>query len=316
MESKDSTKSKNSVPVDTEMEEEIKQTEVVDDAGIEYTETQDLQEISSETDEFLAQIEIKLSSEYWKEQFYAIDDLRRLYKYKQDGFDLNLARFAHQIIQGVENLRSSICRNSLNLVVEVFSSHKKLDQIEANGEATPYLQFCKNLLPVVGIKVADDKVFLSSRAKTALELITKHWFNKDLTETLWDLSRSKSIIIATEASKALKENCNSCPAEFLENEENVNRLLKTLSEDLVAKRQPFSKNAQLILKNFKEKIGEESLRNIAKEVLQEDEEVQKLMQVFSVKKEKDESKGFREFLKKKKSTKQKDGESAEEVFIK
>ena len=133
---------------------------------------------------------------------------------------------------------------------------------------------------------------------------------------LCDLTRSKSIIIATEASKALKENCNLNSPEFYGNEENVNKLLKTISEDLVAKRQPFSKNGKLILKSFKDKVGDEGLRSVAKEVFQNDDEVNKIMQAFLVKKDKDSSKGFREFLKKKQSAKQKGDETAEEVFIK
>ena len=128
---------------------------------------------------------------------------------------------------------------------------------------------------------------------------------------LCELSHSKSIIIASEASQALKVNCKLIPGEMLKDHENVNLLLKTILEDLTAKRQPFSKNAKLILKTFKEKCGEEQLKNTAKEVFQDEDKVKNIMQAFLVKKSQDSSKGFRDFLKKKKSAKQKNDETAD-----
>jgi hypothetical protein len=135
-----------------------------------------------------------------------------------------------------------------------------------------------------------------------------------MTEVLCGLTRSKSIIIAAESSKSLTENCKIVSSDFLKTPENVDRLLRTLSEDLGAKRQPFSKNAKLILKTFKEKIGDPELKNTAQEVFQDENEVKKIMQAFLVKKGHDSSKGFREFLKKKKSAKQKKDEPLDQVF--
>lgn len=107
---------------DAEMdEEEIKQEEVVDDAGIEYTDIENLKEIEEETEELVKKVMDMLVSEFWKDQFYAFDELRRLFKYRQADFDTHLARYSDHIIAGVENLRSSICRNSMNLIVEVFN---------------------------------------------------------------------------------------------------------------------------------------------------------------------------------------------------
>lgn len=136
-----------------------------------------------------------------------------------------------------------------------------------------------------------------------------------MTDVLCEQSRSKNIVIAAEASQALKMNCKLIPGEQLKDHENVNTLLKTLLEDLTGKRQPFSKNAKLILKTFKEKCGDDQLKNTAQEVFQDENEVKKIMQAFLVKKGQDSSKGFREFLKKKKSAKQKKDETADQVFV-
>ena len=151
--------------------EETKQNEVVEDAGIEYTDTQDLAEIDP-TDENIAKIVDRLSSEDWKENFYGFDDLRSIYQFHPEEFKQYLPKFKELIKEGVENLRSSICRNSLNLTSEVFMTTKDLTEVDENGDVTPYAAFAVEVLPIVAKRLADDKVFLSSRAKTATELIS------------------------------------------------------------------------------------------------------------------------------------------------
>ena len=104
-------------------------------------------------------------------------------------------------------------------------------------------------------------------------------------------------------------------AEFIKIPSNIEKILKVVSEDVASKRQPFTKNAKLILKEFKEKLGDDQFKSIAKEALGSEDEVKKIMQAFLVKKGKDSSKGFREFLKKKRSVKQKKDQNAINVFV-
>lgn len=104
-------------------------------------------------------------------------------------------------------------------------------------------------------------------------------------------------------------------AEFVKQPGNIEKILKVISEDVASKRHPFSKNAKLILKTFKEKLGDDEFKSVAKEALGSEEEVQKIMKAFLIKKGKDSSKGFREFLKKKKSVKQKKDQNALDVFV-
>ena len=78
-----------------------------------------------------------------------------------------------------------------------------------------------------------------------------------------------------------------------------------ISLHIASKRQPFTKNSKLILKCLKEKIGEPDLKSLSTEILENEADVKKIMQAFLIKKGKDTSKGFRDFLKKKKSAKQK-----------
>ena len=259
---------------DAEMDkEELKNQEVVEDAGIEYTENEELKGLDEgvEIEEFVQTTMQRLTSDDWKENFYGFDDLRRLYKFSD--FEMYLPKFAELIVKGVENLRSSICRNSLLLVKEVFSETKDLSKADEDGNVTPYAEFVEKLIPVVSLVIANDKVFLSSLATEWIELIAKNWYSKNVTEALCELSRSKSIIIASEASKALTENCKITSTEFLESSDNVNVLLRTIWEDLTTKRQPFSKNAKLILKSFKDKMGDTKLKETAAEVLNDEDKV-------------------------------------------
>ena len=203
-------------------EDDKKSKEVVEDAGIEYTQEEDLKQIDSEDIwEFVASTVSRIESEEWKEVFYGFDDLRRLYKFNSESFKQFLPKFSKHILEGVDNLRSSICRNALNLVVEVFSTDKDLNEIDESRELTPYAQFSIDIIPTVCKRIADDKVFISSRGKAALESIVKHWFSKGIIITLWDLSRSKSIVISTEVSNALKENSLLLSSEFCQQSENM-----------------------------------------------------------------------------------------------
>lgn len=104
-------------------------------------------------------------------------------------------------------------------------------------------------------------------------------------------------------------------SEYCNKTDNINILLKTLSEDIVSKRQPFTKNSKLILKCFTEKLGEEPLKIVMKMALGSDEAVEKIMKALLVKKkEKDSSKGFRDFLKKKQNIQEKKEETDAQVL--
>lgn len=199
--------------------------------GIDYTEEADLKEIECSDDSAASIIE-KLNSENWKDQFYGIDDLRSLYKHHPKEFEAYLPKFKELIKEGCENLRSSICRNMLTLVVEVYSTEKNLAQKDENGDTTPYAEFSAELLPVVSKKLADDKVFLSSKAKTAIELIAKHCISREITEAFCELSQSKSLVIATEANNALRINSINMDSSHWREKDNVEKLLKLLSEDI------------------------------------------------------------------------------------
>jgi len=157
--------------------------------------------------------------------------------------------------------------------------------------------------------LADDKVFLSSRAKTVTELIAANCtHSREVTDVLCELSRSKSFVIASEANNALKTSCSLFDEEHIRKKDNLDNLLKLVSTHLESKRQPFTKNSKLILKCLKEKIGEADLKSLATEVLQDDSEVEQIMKAFIVKKTKDSSSGFRAFLKNKKKAKKGDDE--------
>jgi hypothetical protein len=182
---------------------------------------------------------------------------------------------------------------------------------------TPYTSFTEEILPIVVRKIADDKKFLSSRAKTAVENIISHCISRGMTENLCELSKSKSLLIASESNNALLTNCAMFESDYCKETENINILLKTLSEDIFSKRQPFTKNSKLILNDFKKKVGEEHLKTAIREVLGSEEATEKLMKAFLVKKkEKDSSKGFKDFLKKKKNIKeQKEGEVEVQILM-
>mmetsp|Transcript_5829 Transcript_5829/g.6571 ORF Transcript_5829/g.6571 Transcript_5829/m.6571 type:complete len:124 (+) Transcript_5829:442-813(+) len=123
------------------------------------------------------------------------------------------------------------------------------------------------------------------------------------------------MVIAKEANNALKTNCSLLGSSYCEEKENLDVLFKVISQDITSKRQPFTKNSKLILKDLKTKMGEENLKKVARDALGNDDEVDKIMKVFLIKKNKDTSGGFRDFLKKKKGTKPKKDQTAEEVLV-
>lgn len=131
-------------------EEDIKSKAVVEDAGIEYTTEENLQPLDTDDlSAFAASTVSRLTSEEWKEVFYGFDDLRRMYKFNPAEFKQFLPKLSQHILDGVENLRSSICRNALYLVTEVFSADKDLNEVDEAGELTSYAQFSVDIIPVV-----------------------------------------------------------------------------------------------------------------------------------------------------------------------
>jgi hypothetical protein len=205
-----------------------------------------LQEIEP-TDEAATKIIDKINSEDWKQQFYGFNDLRSFYKYHPKEFETYLPKFKELIKEGVDDLRSSICRNSLILVNEVFSTAKDLTEKNENGDITPYDDFAVEVLPLVCKKVADDKEFLSSKAVSASELIAQHCTSRRITESLCELSDSKSIVIGSQASNALRINSLRMDEEQIKNKDNIEKLLRVISEDLGKQYQISSPNKMNIV---------------------------------------------------------------------
>jgi hypothetical protein len=102
--------------------------EVDDEASAKYTEYRDLGDFESyDTESTIQQLADKSKEHGWKEKFATIDDLRRVNKFHKADMENHIHYFTEFIVANVDNLRSSISRNSLLLVNEIFQTSQNLE---------------------------------------------------------------------------------------------------------------------------------------------------------------------------------------------
>lgn len=126
----------------------------------EYIEYDSLTELQDTVDTAIAQAH----SDNWKVNFEGINNLRRINKFRKDEVVVSVAGFIEQISIFVDSPRSSICKLSLILITELFSSfHEGL---------IPVASKLTNLLLT---KSANEKSFIKVEANKALKKISENF---------------------------------------------------------------------------------------------------------------------------------------------
>lgn len=128
----------------------------------EYIEYDSLTELQDSVDNAIAQVR----SDNWKVNFEGINGLRRINKFRKDEVVASVAGFIEQVSIFVDSPRSSICKLSLILITELFSSfHEGL---------IPIASKLTNLLLT---KSANEKSFIKVEVNKALKKISENFYS-------------------------------------------------------------------------------------------------------------------------------------------
>lgn len=95
-------------------------------------------------------------SDFWWDIFNSTDDLWRLNKFKSDEFQSWISMFRSFICTQINNLWSSISKNTCVLVEEIFTIHSNFSQ----GYTSEFQQFVTEVIPVIIAKVGYEKKFI------------------------------------------------------------------------------------------------------------------------------------------------------------
>lgn len=116
--------------------------------------------------------EIDKKEEEWAVTFEALDILRAVNKYYTADLVENLDMFADFTRKGVESLRSSIIKNSLTFICELFANKSIIDEVKYHESL---MKFSDVVFGAVLAKTTYDKVFIAKEAKNAVQVIMENW---------------------------------------------------------------------------------------------------------------------------------------------
>lgn len=126
------------------------------EVGLEYTHYDFLEESSQD----IGVVLYLLHSDNWKENFIGLDQLRAINKYRYADFLDYWPRISDKVIELMDSIRSSISKNALVLLSEVFKTPREHLEMVA-----------QSVVPLLLTKAVNEKSFLRSEALLALSLI-------------------------------------------------------------------------------------------------------------------------------------------------
>jgi len=161
----------------------------------------------------------------WKDQFFAINDLRRLFKHEKEIFNLIFYRLKlyESILPILNSINSILQKNIILLLNEVFS--------EKNQNST-IINLLIKTIPKLIFKACSSQSFIKSEAKACLEIIVE---NMKYSETLITLLKEMNIpnIDDFELAYTLSEKLiNNLGKDFFMDNINFIDIIGTLEHNL------------------------------------------------------------------------------------
>lgn len=271
--------------------------------GVKNTDYVDLQEfINEDMQEYFDEALRFSSSDDWKEQFFAIDTMRRLNKYSPEILEQRLMEAFKFITEWIHSPRTYLGRNTLIFIQELY--------MEPRGEVM--IEFTRAIIPIIWIKTAHESTFIKEESRTALQFIAASAAYPECIEELCIQSESKSLKVKTYVWQALTiciQNLETVPSlkitslsqpvsYFLKQPERFEFLFETLFTGLTAAKSIEEKESKKILKW----IGKDVVKQMWIHLFDEDNnhKTKRIMMVFDAKPKQSKSGGFKKFLLKKK----------------
>lgn len=122
-----------------------------------YTPAESLEETPQEVADTLT----LLHSNYWKDEFLALDQLRALLKFRWEEFIVNWPLAHVKVLELADSPRSNLSKNALMLFTDCFrGAHSGAEELIAQA------------LPVLFTKATNDKGFIKAEALASLALLS------------------------------------------------------------------------------------------------------------------------------------------------
>ncbi len=199
------------------------------------------------------------SSDDWRKQYDAVNQLRVLNKFHKEFLSTRLSQDTIGIFikAQVDNLRSNLSKNALLLVQEVFSD------VRGNEIAG----FIRLVVPTVLIKTDFEKNFIAQEAKKIMTCVSNDCPYSESIDVLVEGCQTKNGILAESAIGYLAVLVKLMePGYYLECGESVRGLLKQMNMEIDGKRMKMKKTAERICKDIKNKVGQEQIQIILSNV--------------------------------------------------
>ena len=161
----------------------------------------------------------------WTYQISVINYLRRIFKFDKQVFNQFFygAKFYQKIIEFIDSVRSSLAKNALVLLNEIFS--EQINQ-EEKSNSNSLITLIKSTIPHLISKINSNKSFIKADSNMCLESLIKNMKFLDVLLTFFQLmntKKAKDAELLLELSKKMIKNLGK---EFFVQNSQFNELIK------------------------------------------------------------------------------------------
>lgn len=161
----------------------------------------------------------------WTLQISVINYLRRIFKFDKQVFNQFFygAKFYQKIIEFIDSVRSSLAKNALVLLNEIFS--EQINQ-EEKSNLNSLITLIKSTIPHLISKINSNKSFIKAESNMCLESLVKNMKFFDVLLTFFQLmntKKTKDAELLVELSKKMIKNLGK---EFFVQNQQFNELIK------------------------------------------------------------------------------------------
>ena len=161
----------------------------------------------------------------WTFQISVINYLRRIFKFDKQVFNQFFygAKFYLKIIEFIDSVRSSLAKNALVLLNEIFS--EQINQ-EEKSNSNSLISLIKSTIPRLISKINSNKSFIKAESNMCLESLVKNMKFFDVLLTFFQLmntKKAKDAEVLLELSKKMIKNLGK---EFFVHNSQFNELIK------------------------------------------------------------------------------------------
>ena len=193
----------------------------------------------------------------WTLKIAVINYLRRIYKYEKQIFSQFFygAKLYQKIIELIDSVRSSLSKNALTLLLEIFSGEMPAEEDKSN--ANSLITVIKATIPHLISIINSKNIFIKNESKMCLEALIKNMKFFEVLTSLMHLmttKKNKDAEICLELSAKMLKNLGK---EFLVKNNQFSELMKYVVSFYEAQKTGNLKKCKDLLNCFIEVMGRE-----------------------------------------------------------